>query len=74
VLAALVNVLKCTDGTIETANNAYDLREGDFLVLPSGAPHELTRIRQMHVRFHSCRCSRRPAQSQENLACVIERD
>ena len=27
---------------IETANNAHDLCEGDFLVLPSGEPHELT--------------------------------
>lgn len=27
---------------IETANNAHDLNEGDFLVLPSGEPHELT--------------------------------
>ena len=27
---------------IETANTAYDLCEGDFLVLPSGEPHELT--------------------------------
>jgi hypothetical protein len=27
---------------IETANNAYDLREGEFLVLPGGEPHELT--------------------------------
>jgi len=26
---------------IETANNAYDLCAGDFLVLPSGEPHEL---------------------------------
>jgi len=29
-------------GRIETANNAHDLCEGDFLVLPSGEPHELT--------------------------------
>jgi hypothetical protein len=27
---------------IETANNAHDLCEGDFLVLPGGEPHELT--------------------------------
>jgi AraC-like DNA-binding protein len=27
---------------IKTANNAHDLCEGDFLVLPSGEPHELT--------------------------------
>jgi hypothetical protein len=26
---------------IETANDAYDLCEGDFLVLPGGEPHEL---------------------------------
>jgi hypothetical protein len=29
---------------IETANDAYDLAEGDFLVLPGGQPHELTGV------------------------------